>query len=352
MATRPRGSSWQADLTFTSGPNKGRHRPTFDTEAGAKAWELDARAANLRGQPLPSPNPPAHETGAVTAQSRKGNAQCLSDALRLAHQTFWRGTASDAKALINIGQIEAYFGREAAITTIDTAACRGFVAHCQGRGNADGTVNRKLAVLSKALRLAFDEKRISEMPKFHRKKEHGSRIRFLSGDEEKALLATLVGWGKGDHAEVVTCLIDTGFRLGELWRLIPRDIDMKAGTITVWKSKTDHPRTIYMTTRVRAILKRRVGAVTAPADRLFPYDHQWIRHTWERVRVHLGFASDKDFVPYVCRHTCASRMVQRGVPIVVVKEWMGHKTVSMTMRYAHLAPTNLRAAAEALEAAE
>lgn len=44
-------------------------------------------------------------------------------------------------------------------------------------------------------------------------------------------------------------------------------------------------------------------------------------------------------------------MVQRGVPIPVIKEWLGHKTIQMTMRYAVLAPTNLMAAVSALEPA-
>jgi integrase len=99
-------------------------------------------------------------------------------------------------------------------------------------------------------------------------------------------------------------------------------------------------------------MARRISAVTVPTDRLFPFDNLWMRNVWDRVRVNLGFALDKDFVPYICRHTCASRLVQRGVPITVVKEWMGHKSITMTMRYAHLAPTNLKVAATALEAAE
>ena len=107
-----------------------------------------------------------------------------------------------------------------------------------------------------------------------------------------------------------------------------------------------------MTKRVRSIVERRISAVTAPNEKLFPYDNFWMRYVWDRARVQLGYANDKHFVPYICRHTCASRLVQRGVPINVVKEWMGHRSIQMTMRYAHLAPANLKAAASVLEADE
>lgn len=350
MAVRPRGGSWQADITIGSGPSKGRYRETFRTEKEARAWELDAKAAALRGEPIPRPIAPTDGTGAATAPNRKGAT--LGAALRDAYNVFWKGGASDSKMLVNIGKVEEYFGADRLLTTIDTDAVLGFVANLTAQNNANATINRKLAVLSKAMKLALERGLIQKLPKFHRKKETGSRIRFLSGAEERELLETFRLWGKDDHKDAVVCLIDTGFRPGELYRIIPRDVDLKAGTITTWVNKTDNPRTVYMTARVKEIIKRRISAVAAPTDRLFPFDNLWMRHTWDRARVHLGFANDKDFVPYICRHTCASRMVQRGVAIVVVKEWMGHKSIVMTMKYAHLAPTNLRAAADALEAAE
>ena len=40
-------------------------------------------------------------------------------------------------------------------------------------------------------------------------------------------------------------------------------------------------------------------------------------------------------------HTCVSRLVQRGVGLKVVQQWMGHKSIQITLRYAHLAPSNL-----------
>jgi integrase len=185
------------------------------------------------------------------------------------------------------------------------------------------------------------------MPKIERKREGQGRIRFLTPAEEQTILSLMRQWGKDDHAEAVEVLIDTGFRNSELWALQGRDVDLKQGLIHVWRTKTDHPRSVYMTDRVQAILERRKELHGDGV--LFPgMDNYTLRYVWDRARTQMGLDNDPNFVPYVCRHTCASRMVQRNVPIPVIKQWMGHKTVQMTMRYAHLAPTNLKAAAAAL----
>jgi len=70
---------------------------------------------------------------------------------------------------------------------------------------------------------------------------------------------------------------------------------------------------------------------------------------WDRLRTHLNYSHDKQFVVHSLRHTCASRLIQRGVPLAVVQKWMGHRAIQTTLRYAHLAPDNFKVALEALE---
>jgi site-specific recombinase XerD len=59
-------------------------------------------------------------------------------------------------------------------------------------------------------------------------------------------------------------------------------------------------------------------------------------------------AGIKDFTWYCLRHTFASRLLMAGVDLRTVAELMGHKTIQMTMRYAHLAPAHTLAAVETL----
>lgn len=184
-------------------------------------------------------------------------------------------------------------------------------------------------------------------------------VRFLSEEEEARLLALLRHWGKDDVADVVAVLLDTGLRHSELWALTPADVSLPlnrlmvrrarhVGGQVVQRTKNGAARMIPMTARVRQIIERRMGE---SLDYLFPYDNAWLRAAWDRAREHLGLSGDPNFVPYICRHTCASRLVQRGVPLPVVKEWLGHKTLSVTLRYAHLAPSMFDDALKALERA-
>ncbi|WP_279626800.1 site-specific integrase [Stappia indica] len=76
-----------------------------------------------------------------------------------------------------------------------------------------------------------------------------------------------------------------------------------------------------------------------------------LRGHWMKARKRAGLADGKHVVPHILRHTCASRLVQGKVDLRLVQEWMGHKTMQMTMRYAHLAPMDLEACLPALERA-
>jgi site-specific recombinase XerD len=71
------------------------------------------------------------------------------------------------------------------------------------------------------------------------------------------------------------------------------------------------------------------------------------RRAWEAVRADLGL---EDCVWHTFRHTCCSRLVQGGMDIRKVQEWMGHRNISTTMLYAHLAPTSLLTGLDILEA--
>ena len=85
-----------------------------------------------------------------------------------------------------------------------------------------------------------------------------------------------------------------------------------------------------------------------PTDKLFSLNYSELNAIWQKARKDLGYADKKFYTIHLCRHTCASRLVQRGVPILLVKDWLGHDDIKTTMIYAHLQPRALHSIVEVL----
>ena len=135
-------------------------------------------------------------------------------------------------------------------------------------------------------------------------------------------------------------------RLGEALRITYNDVNYNTGMIHIWFNKADRPRSIPMTKRVKALLERKQvdGVIN-----VFSITKDQCEQSWKWMRRHIGFEADKEFVIHCLRHTCASRLVNAGVDLYVVKEWLGHSSIQVTERYAHLSPAKLAQAVEILD---
>lgn len=321
---RPRSDSWQGDVSVKGHPRQ--RQDGFKTKEAAELWEAQVREALVSGKPMPK------------AAVESGERMTLAKGIERVHALSWRGSKSESSMVKVCSHLLRHFGREKPLADIDKNAVDNFVVALKDRGNSDGTINRKLSALSKVLTYADECGAISKRPKIGRRKENEGRIRFLTDAEEHALLALAEQWERHDHADAIRVLTDTGLRLGELFALQRRDIDLARKTLTVWVAKGDRPGTIPLTDRAVVVLRRRF---LSHPEGLFPYDQWWMRHTWDQLRAKMGYADDEQFVPHALRHTFVSRLVQSGVPLRVVRDLARHKDIQTTMRYAHLEPGNL-----------
>ena len=284
----------------------------------------------------------------TTPASKQREGWTLQDTFDRTLSNTWIGTGGEAAAKRNGEAALRYFGKDMGVTQITTAGIDAYVDSLVKINNSDATINRKLSALSTMLKTAYDRGQLSILPRMPRRKEREGRIRFLSSDEEIELLKWFNHVEKPDHLEATIVLLDTGFRCSELWGIEAEHINPHNKTITIWKTKNGKPRTIPMTERVLAIISRRCKE--NPKGQLFPgSSNDWYGNGWERVRTLMKKLDDTEFVPHMLRHTCCSRLVQRGVPLAHVQAWMGHKNIQTTMRYAHLAPHDLFSLAQVLE---
>jgi integrase len=241
-----------------------------------------------------------------------------------------------------IGEIdEILLGREFSVFDQETLDL--VIGKLRERGNSNATINRKTAALQKLLRKAFKMGDIHNLPEFRRQKERAGRLRFLTHEEERLLFAAIADRSTDAH-RLCVFLVDTGCRLGEALGL--KWADVVDQRVTFWITKSGRSRTVPLTTRAKAALDRQRAHTHGPFRHVQPHR---FRAIWNEAKAERGFANEKDLVPHTLRHTCASRLVQGGIDIRRVQMWLGHQTLQMTMRYAHLATHDLDKCVAVLE---
>lgn len=212
-----------------------------------------------------------------------------------------------------------------------------------------GTVVTKIVFMSKLLRMARDYKYLTELPIIHWPKKGQSRDRFFTEEEEKIITANMP---TEETKLIVKILFDTGMRRSECVNLTRKNIDMEAGLIRLTETKGDKPRAIPMTAQVKEIMKTLLLDIspTEINKKLFAnITSSGLQYQWDKMRKVCGFENDPTCVIHVCRHTCASRLIQKGVGVPIVQKWLGHNAIATTMRYVHLDDDVLFKAVEALE---
>ncbi len=182
------------------------------------------------------------------------------------------------------------------------------------------------------------------------------RNRYLTEDEEQRILDV----SPPHLRSLIIFLVDTGARLSEALDVTWNDLELDGShrsSVMLLRTKNGLPRRIPLTTRSRTMLLglqaerndlnqqavflyRARGASTAvPFRKCF--------ESWKTALRNAGV--DPTTRMHDLRHTFASRLVSRGVPIFDVSKLLGHKSITMTMRYAHLAPEAFESAIEKLE---
>jgi integrase len=243
-----------------------------------------------------------------------------------------------------IGEIDEILLGER-FSAFDQGTLDDLVGTLRQRGNSNATINRKMAALSKLLRKAYKMGDIHSLPEFRRQKERAGRIRFLERDEEARLFEAIRSRSE-DAWRLSVFLVDTGCRLGEALGLIWNDVH--EGRVSFWITKSGRSRTVPLTERALAI----VCAGSEGRHRKGPFamlNQPQYRAVWNAAKGEVGLGGDDQVVPHILRHTCASRLVQGGIDIRRVQMWLGHQTLQMTMRYAHLATHDLDGCVTVLE---
>lgn len=233
----------------------------------------------------------------------------------------------------------------------------------------DSTVNREMSchhhIFTKAVEWDMIERNPFDKGKSLHLKENNERLRFLSQDEINSLLPECHKYLR----RVVECAINTGMRRGEILGL--RWSDIRNGQIYLQASvtKTKEARQVPVNDDLARLFKDIRKEQQLRSEHVFTYRKsedklknaepvrkrkgpapvpESITNVKSSFKSTLKRAGIEDFRFHDLRHTFASHFIMRGGTIKELQEILGHKTIQMTMRYAHLSQEHKKKAVNLL----
>ena len=224
-------------------------------------------------------------------------------------------------------------------------------------GKKAATINRHLATIKHMMTKAVDwlmveEEALKRVRKVKLLEENNRRLRYLSKEEIESLL----NYCPSHLKPLIIMALNTGMRRGEIFNLKWEQVDLKHGFVLLDVTKNGDRREIPINRTLRETLETlHQGTKEWPRRLDIPWVFYDVRSEKPYRDLRKGFylackkAGIQNFKFHDCRHTFASHLVMGGVDLTSVKELLGHKTLTMTLRYSHLAPSHKVKAVEILD---
>jgi len=345
VAARKIKGKWYADFRFQHAGGmleRIRKRSPIQSKAGAEEFERQLRTALI--QPARTERKEVPTFSAYAEDFMKTYAVANN-----------KPSERAAKARMLKHQLLPAFGTMR-LDEIKTHPIEVLKAELLAKGKSPKLVNNVLACLGKMLRYAHEVELIDFVPRIKLLKLAPQKFDFLTFEEYERLLDAV----KDDPGRRALVLVggDAGLRQGEMIALEWGDVDLVAGTMVIRRSswngivgspKSGRERKSPLTARLRAALKAhrhlRSHLVFCREDArpLTQSSVDWA------VRFAARRAGLRSFGPHVLRHTFCSHLAMRGAAPKAIQELAGHSTLTMTLRYMHLAPSALREAIALLD---
>jgi integrase len=332
MAIRKRGDSWQIDYLDPTGK---RVRKSFKKKKDGVA-ELGKRVSLIAEDRY--------------LDVKKDYKTTLKELLKHYEESYQHQPSFESLKRYCIENFKAYFNEDTKLSNIQYVDLEAYRNHLMQKltrhkgVRADASVNREMATLrhifSKAVEWDMVERNPFEKGKSLLLKLDNQRTRYLTEDEIPKLIEECKPIKHLHH--IVVCALNTGMRRGEILNLKWNQV--RNGFIYLEKTKTKNRREIPVNDEFAQMLKEIRKEQGLTSEYVFTYARRTIGKVDRAFRGALRRAGMQDFTFHDLRHTFASHLIMRGASLKEVQELLGHKTVTMTLRYAHLAEENKKKA--------
>ncbi len=340
MAQRKIRNSWWVDITH----NKKRYRKKSpeNTKEGARKFEMSLRRKLAEGEEIEEP--------VETTQSFREFAELWFATHVEVHNK--PSMAKKTRGILDRLLIPTFGANP--IGDIATLEVEKYKLERVRSGMSNKTINSELGVLGKCLRDAKKWIGIEKIPEITPLKLAPTHFDFLSKEECDRLLSNL----EGIWYDIVYTALKTGLRRGELEALRWQDVQLDKKTVLVRHNrcsvtnellspKGNSVRSVPLSDDVVELLKRR----QREEGFVFGVDGQMFegRVLNRKIAVGCNLARLRVVTCHVLRHTFASHLAMKGVPIIVIQKLLGHTDLKVTMRYAHLSQESLYSVTQVMQ---
>ena len=249
-----------------------------------------------------------------------------------------RKKSKEAEAYV-LGRVKQDLGEGTLLSALETPVLSEWCDRLLGEGKAPATVNRYLATIRAILNRAFsDWGALSEVPQVRLLPLNNQRERVVTEEEEICILRHCAPHLRS----LVIFLIDTGARRSEALDVTWADVELPVsgrGRVRLMRTKSGRPRHIPLTRRLSALLSSLKPVESKPREPVFLYrahgaveavPYQNPTRAWKSALMRA--AVDCTLRLHDLRHTFASRLVSRGVPLFNVSMWDNDTLLYPTIR--------------------
>ena len=325
-SVRRTADGWIADVTV-GGTRRTAKRKTKAEAIEAKRQMLELLVARQAGEP---------------------DGITIRDARDLSLRIRWAGKAFERTASIYSQAAVDHFGPLTQLGSITAPMVNEWRQLLLAGGNRPGTVNAKTSCLRAMFSDAVLHGHLGAIPAMPRQlTNRNTKDRTFTEQEITGFCDAFQAMGQPAAADLFVFLLESCARWGEIEKLKRQDVDIERARVTFWETKANRARSIPLTRRALDALLPHLPAV--PGHRVWPYRYSEYRWLFSKAKEQLGI-NDEALTIHCTRHTCASKLASRGIPLHQLMTFGGWTSLQSVQRYLHLHTEALASCVAALEA--
>lgn len=314
---------------------------TFERITDAKKWAQDTESAIRDGRHFKKAEAKRHTVGEMIDRYKRDvlPKKPKSEASQSQQLTWWKD-AIGSYTLADATPAKLAECRDRLASEPLPSRAKKPKADAPARYRTPATVVRYMAALSHVFSVAVKEWGwIEDNPlrKITKPKEPKGRVRFLDDDERERLLKACRASDNKDLYLAVVLALSTGARKMEVMSLRWSQVDLNRRVIILTETKNGEMRALPLVSHAFELMQERSKVRHIDTDLVFPGRNRKrpveLRDPFEAALKEAGVSN---FRWHDLRHSCASYLAMNGATLAEIAEVLGHKTLAMVKRYAHL----------------